>query len=108
MEKRGQAYSSGNWLVQQGNEEDFIARWTTFAEWSLENAPGAEAIVLVQDSDNPRHFLSLGAWVDEEAISAWRQMPTFRELLGACRELCEEFDARFYTLASAPSEHLGE
>ena len=104
MEKVGQAYSSGNWLVREGNEEDFIARWTTFAEWSLENAPGCESVVLVQDSDDARRFLSLGAWVDEEAMSAWRQRPEFGELLGACRGLCDEFAARSYTLAAAPSK----
>jgi heme-degrading monooxygenase HmoA len=104
MEKMGQAYSSGNWLIQEGKKEDFIARWTNFAQWSLENAPGVESAVLVQDSDNPRRFLSLGAWVDEEAMSAWRQRPEFQELLGACRELCEEFEAHSYTLAAAPSK----
>ena len=40
MEKTGQSYSSGEWLVQAGSEEDFIERWTTFIEWSLNDAPG--------------------------------------------------------------------
>jgi hypothetical protein len=28
MEKTGQSYSSGEWLVQAGSDEDFIERWT--------------------------------------------------------------------------------
>jgi hypothetical protein len=40
MEKTGQSYSSGEWLVQAGSEEDFIERWTTFIECSLNDAPG--------------------------------------------------------------------
>ena len=27
----------------RGREEDFVGRWTTFIEWSLNNAPGAES-----------------------------------------------------------------
>ena len=38
MEKTGQSYSSGEWLVQAGSEEDLIERWTTFIECSLNDA----------------------------------------------------------------------
>jgi hypothetical protein len=42
------------------------------------------------------------AWDDPESVRTWRGHPRFSELLGACRELCEEFEAHDYTLASAP------
>ena len=54
MVKTGQSYSSGEWLVQAGSEEDFIERWNTFIEWSVNNAPGAESFVLVRSTENPR------------------------------------------------------
>jgi Antibiotic biosynthesis monooxygenase len=60
MEKTGQSYSSGDWLVQAGSEDEFIERWTTFIEWSLSNAEGAESFVLVRSTEDPRKFLSLG------------------------------------------------
>ena len=104
MTKIGQPYSSGNWLVKEGSEEAFVSRWTAFVEWSLKNAPGLESGILIQDSDNPRRFLSLGAWDTAEAMQAWRQMPEFQELFEACRELCDEVQVRSYTLASAPSK----
>ena len=104
MAKIDQPYSSGNWLVKEGSEEDFISRWTAFVEWSLENAPGLETGILIRDSDNPRRFLSLGAWDTAGALQAWRQMPEFQELFEACRELCDEVQVRSYTLASAPSK----
>ena len=103
MAQIGQPYSSGYWLVKEGSEEDFVSRWTAFVEWSLENAPGLVTGILIQDSDNPRRFLSLGAWDTAEAMQAWRQMPEFQELFDACRELCDEVQVRSYTLASAPS-----
>lgn len=102
MAKIGQPYTSGRWLVKVGNEEDFIERWTAFTEWSLKNAPGAESFVLIQDSGDPRRFLSFGAWDDPEAVMAWRQRPEFRELLGECRVLCEEFEPHDYTLVATP------
>jgi quinol monooxygenase YgiN len=72
-------------------------------EWSLKNAPGLVTGILIQDSDNPRRLLSLGAWDTAEAMQAWRQMPEFQELFEACRELCDEVQVSSYTLASAPS-----
>jgi heme-degrading monooxygenase HmoA len=103
MEKTAQSYSSGEWLVRAGSEEDFIERWNTFIEWSLNNAPGAESFVLVRSTEEPRKFLSLGAWEDQEAQEAWREMPQMQELLSQCRELCEEFEFHPYTLAASPS-----
>jgi|GEM_PF-6236432 hypothetical protein len=32
MEKTAQSYSSGEWLVRAGSEDEFIQRWITFME----------------------------------------------------------------------------
>ena len=103
MEKTAQSYSSGQWSVRGGSEEEFIERWNTFIEWSLDNAEGAESFVLVRSTEEPRKFLSLGAWESQQAQEAWREMPRMQELLGQCRALCEEFEAHAYTLAASPS-----
>src|SRR5829696_801234 len=106
MEKTAQSYSSGEWLVQPGSEDDFVERWTTFIEWSLNNAQGAESFVLVRSAEEPRKFLFLGAWENQEAQEAWREMPQMQELLSQCRELCEEFESHLYTLAASPSREM--
>jgi heme-degrading monooxygenase HmoA len=103
MQKTAQSYSSGEWSVQAGSEDEFIQRWTTFIEWSLDNAPGAESFVLVRSTQEPEKFLSLGAWESQEAQEAWQQMPRMQELLGQCRQLCEAFEFHPYTLAASPS-----
>src|SRR5215213_10654138 len=103
MEKTAQSYSSGEWSVKAGSEGEFIEKWTTFIEWSLDNAPGAESFVLVRSTEDARRFLSLGAWESQEAQEAWRGMHRMQELLGQCRELCEEFETHAYTLAASPS-----
>jgi heme-degrading monooxygenase HmoA len=101
MENSGQSYSSAEWLVQPGSEDEFIERWTNFLEWTVNNAEGAQSFVLVRSTEEPRRFLSLGAWENEEAQSAWREMPRMQEYFSRCQELCEEFEAHGYTLAAS-------
>jgi quinol monooxygenase YgiN len=102
MERTGQSYSSGEWLVREGSEEEFIEAWTNFTEWSLENAEGAESFILVRSMEDPKKFLSLGAWESQQAQEAWREMPQMQVMLGQCRALCDEFDTHRYTLAASP------
>ena len=103
MEKTGHVYASGEWLVRAQSEEEFIKRWTTFSESTLSNAPGAVSFVLVRSDEDPRRFLSLGAWENQQAQEAWRAMPQRQELLDQCRELCEEVEVHPYTLAASLS-----
>ena len=100
----GQFYGSGEWLVREGSEDDFVERWTTLMEWSLNNAPGAvsESFLLVRSTEDPRRFLSLGAWENQDAREAWLQMPRMQEFFSQCRELCEEVESHQYTLAVSP------
>ena len=100
MEKKGQSYSSGEWLVREGSEQEFVEAWTNFIEWSLENAAGAESFVLVRSMEDPRKFLSLGAWESQEAQEAWREMPRMQVMLGQCRALCDEYDTHRYILSA--------
>ena len=103
MAEIGKPYASGRWLVNAGSEDDFIERWTTFTQWSLDNNPGAESFVLVRDTAEPRRFLSIGAFKSQQTVTQWRERPEFTELRDACRELCEEFEPHDYTVAARPS-----
>lgn len=59
--------------------------------------------MLVRSTEDSRKFLSLGAWENQEAREAWREMPQMQESLSQCRELCEEFEFHPYTLAASLS-----
>ena len=96
-------YVSGNWVVKQGSSGEFISRWKAFTQWSLDNAAGSEDFLLLQDAQDPQHFISLGVWRDHESISAWRNLPEFATLLGRCRELCEDFRGVDYELVARPA-----
>ena len=99
MEMTGHSYSSGEWLVREGSEEEFIEKWITFIEGALNEAPGAVSFVLVRSTEEPSKFLSLGAWESQQAQERWREMPQMQVMLGRCRALCDEFDTHRYTLA---------
>jgi heme-degrading monooxygenase HmoA len=96
----GQPYTSGDWVVQEGKEQEFIAAWTELADWSKANARGSRSFALIQQADEASHFLSFGAWDDSDAVEEWRSRPEFRERLGACRELCTDFQAHDYRLVA--------
>jgi heme-degrading monooxygenase HmoA len=105
MDGANQPYSAGNWTVKAGSEKEFIEAWTAFTRWSSDNVPGSESFVLIQDQENPQHFLSFGAWRDEDSMRVWRQRPEFQQLFDRCYKLCDEMSASSYTLSSqqAPS-----
>ncbi len=92
-------YASGNWHVKEGEEQEFVERWTGFLQWTRKDHPALEAASLIRDQGDPRHFLSFASWEDPEARAAWKQSPEFAERFGACRELCDDFYGSDYERA---------
>ena len=68
MPNIGQPFTVGEWVVKPGMESQFIDVWNSFAKWTGESQVGAGTGHLLQDSDNPRSFLSYGPWENNEAI----------------------------------------
>jgi hypothetical protein len=62
---------------------------------------GAESFVLVRSTEEPRKSLFEGVAELSGAGAVARDAPV-RALLGQCRELCEEFETHFHTLAAGP------
>jgi heme-degrading monooxygenase HmoA len=104
MAEVGQPFTSGNWVVKAGREDEFVARWTEFVQWSIDTmgAGVSDAPILIRETASPNHFVSFGGWKDTETVQSWRRSVAFPERLGRCRELCDEFVAGDYTVASAP------
>src|SRR4029453_9772591 len=84
------SYASGDWHVKAGNEEEFLARWREFLEWTRGTADGFGGAVLLRDSSDPNHFVSMAEWASAQAQEGWRSLPDFPQKLGACREVCDE------------------
>ena len=104
MTKVGDSYTSGDWLVKEGNERLFIERWTAVADWCVAHSPVARFFRLIRDRANPRHFISFGEWDGFESISVARSYPRFLELFRVRQGLCERFSVSDYTVALAAPE----
>jgi heme-degrading monooxygenase HmoA len=90
-------YSSGNWFVTAGQEEEFVARWTEFLQWTRDTSDGLREARLMRDDGNPSHFVSVAHWRDAQSRSAWQQQPRFQDMIGACIKLCDEVHTSTYT-----------
>jgi len=85
-----EAYSSGDWLAKEDEEEAFVEAWTEFARW-LSTVPGAGTARLTRDLSEPRRYRSFAPWESAEAMSAWKNSPEFPERMAAVRQHVAEF-----------------
>ncbi|MCH6469855.1 antibiotic biosynthesis monooxygenase family protein [Sinomonas terrae] len=90
------AYASGRWHVQPGKEEEFIARWREFLEWTQQHHPAMVDSSLLQEVTTSTEFVSFSEWKDAESRDQWKRDPGFAEKIGACRELCERMVGKDY------------
>lgn len=97
----GQPFTSGNWIVSEGKEEEFLQLWSDLAQWCLENYPGTRGLFLIQDKQTPRHYVSFGAWADFRTVAVSRSRPKFLELFKGCQSLCDSFSGSDYSVAFA-------
>ena len=91
MNDTRQMYTSANWWVRSGQEDEFVGRWQALVGTAKE-VSGSGEFHLLRDSQNPQHFQSFGSWRDQAAADEWRQGAAFVERMKACRELCERFE----------------
>src|SRR5262245_43121249 len=93
-------FASGDWVVAEGKQDEFLQRWTEFLQWTKAEAPGFIEAQLLRDAQDPRHFVSLSEWSDDAGRTSWRTHDDFRSHLEAARSLCDEFSNSDYELAT--------
>jgi heme-degrading monooxygenase HmoA len=94
-----ETYTSGVWLVKEGEEDEFVAAWSDFAEWASQ-APGSGALRLVRDVEEPARYMSFAPWESFEAQRAWKESGEFRERMGRVRQHVAEFTPSVYELVT--------
>ncbi len=85
-------YTSGTWTVKEGKEDEFVQAWGELAAWTTDTVDGALWAVLLRDEAQPNRFVSMGPWETREAIDSWREMPEFKEAVGALKELTDNIE----------------
>ena len=94
-----ETYTSGVWIVKDGEEEDFVREWTEFVRWASGFA-GSGAFRLVRDLDNPTTYLSFAPWESFDAQRAWKEQPEFRERIMRVRRHCDDFQPSTHELVT--------
>jgi quinol monooxygenase YgiN len=92
-------YSSGNWQVTAGREEEFVEQWTDFLQETRKHHPAMLVATLLRDQKVPGHFVSIAEWADEDSRVAWKGSPEFATGQGACKALCDTFTGSDYARA---------
>lgn len=103
MADLGTHFTSGNWIVKEGKEKEFIEAWTEFVRWSTSTFDEFQSADLIQQDDDSRHFISFGLWTDASAVPNWRGHPEFPERMSGPRSLCDEFAGLDYKVVSSVS-----
>jgi heme-degrading monooxygenase HmoA len=85
-----ETYTSGIWVVKDGEEDEFVAAWRDFVSWGS-TWPGSGTFRLVRDIDEPGRYTSFAPWESFDAQQAWKQSPEFPERIGRVRRHTTEF-----------------
>jgi heme-degrading monooxygenase HmoA len=85
-----EVYSSGTWKAKDGEEKEFEAAWTEFAQW-MSTMPGAGTARLTRDLSEPGRYLSFAPWDGVETMHAWKNDPAFRQNMGKVQAHVAEF-----------------
>ncbi len=96
-----EAYASGDWQVRDGEEQEFVARWSDLLGWTRDNHPALKFATLIRAEGDSGRFVSFAEFETPEARHAWKNSEGFIERAAACRELCDEFQGGDFTLAAS-------
>ncbi len=94
-----ETYSSGMWLVNAGEEDDFVRAWREFAAWAR-TQPGCGTLRLVRDVDEPARYMSFAPWESFEVQRAWKESDGFRDGMARVRQHVREFTPSVFELVT--------
>jgi quinol monooxygenase YgiN len=90
-------YTSGDWYVKAGREEEFKDAWRELADWTGADINWRGWAKLMQDKEEMTHFRSIAEWPDQEMVDRWRASDGFQQRIAKIRELVT--DMRIATLS---------
>jgi quinol monooxygenase YgiN len=93
-------YTSGDWRVRPGREDEFVAAWHELAQWTVDNLDDTGQGTLLRDSEDPSHFLSFGSWRDAETVTRWRQTDGYRDSMAKIEGMTESMRIALYDIVA--------
>jgi len=94
-------WASGLWTVKAGSEDEFVARWRTWLDWTSKNTAGFRSATLIRSDADGRRFESFSDWDSADERAAWESSAGFRDLMAPVRELCDDVQAGNFTTAAS-------
>jgi quinol monooxygenase YgiN len=94
------AYTSGEWHVKPGREQEFVDGWKEVADWVTKEFDPTGWAKLLRDKENPGRFVSVGEWLDEATVDKWRASERAEQQLGMLRKLVDEGGVRDFQLVA--------
>lgn len=100
MSAKGELYTSAQWVVKTGKEQEFIDAWQAYVAESAKkfNVSGAR---LLQDAEISKRFVSFGQWESAEKIAEWRASSDFKNFMAKASELCDLAEPRNFKVVAA-------
>jgi heme-degrading monooxygenase HmoA len=86
-----EAYTTGSWVPNAGEEDAFIAAWSEFAKWAS-TMPGAGRVRLARDLRDPGRFVSFARWENIEAIRGWKGSDEFKPRMSRVQQHVDKFN----------------
>jgi heme-degrading monooxygenase HmoA len=86
-----EAYTTGSWVPNAGEEDAFVEAWSEFAQWAS-TMPGAGKVRLARDLREPERFVSFARWEDIEAVRAWKGSEEFKPRMGRVQQHVDKFN----------------
>lgn len=86
-----EAYTTGSWVPNEGEEGEFITAWSEFAQWAS-TMPGAGMVRLARDLRDPNRFVSFARWDDIDAIRAWKSSDEFKPRMSRVQRHVDKFN----------------
>ena len=99
-------FTSGDWHVKAGNEQEFLEAWKSLAECSMGPSGGRE-FILIRDVVDPLHFVSFGWWSDPAWVTMSRSREEFVRRFRRVQALCEQSRGGDFRVAIAVQEDEG-
>jgi heme-degrading monooxygenase HmoA len=92
-----ETYTSGVWIVNEGEEDDFVAAWSDFVAWAREQE-GAGTLRLVRDVRDASRYMSFAQWESFEAQQGWKATDEFRRRMTRVQQHVADFTPSVWEL----------